>query len=277
MAIIPQSQKSKAILQLQMTNTKNEIYSIIIIFLTNILIVGLSFLFMWLINHSSKVDYLFLKILIYIFICIIIFQINKRFKTLFVDIIANIIYLPITILALFTLIALPVLSVQISIFSYLGLSFLIPMIAYRIDEYYQLTILNFETWVYIIITSGIMIAFSFHKYLSFLVNKIVSIMHQKSERIKNLKLIELNNFVISINNIKFTIFFLYMIYLIATNLMALQNKSFYENPNIDKAVLQSFVTFVAIDRILTTIKQTEFKPSKLLEILKSSFKQGIEK
>ncbi|MNG38928.1 hypothetical protein D3C84_1268040 [compost metagenome] len=57
--------------------------------------------------------------------------------------------------------------------------------------------------------------------------------------------------------------------------MALQNKSFYDNPNIDKAVLQSFVTFVAIDRILTIVKQTEFKPSKLLEILKSSFKQGL--
>jgi hypothetical protein len=122
-----------------------------------------------------------------------------------------------------------------------------------------------------------MIAFLFHKYLKFLVDKIVSIMHQKSERIQKLKLIELNDFVISINNIKFTIFFLYMIYLITTNLMALQNKSFYENPNIDKAVLQSFVTFVAIDRILTIIKQTEFKRSKLLEILKSSFKEGLEK
>lgn len=88
------------------------------------------------------------------------------------------------ILAFFTLIALPVLSVQISIFAYIGLSFLGPMIAYRIDEYNQLTILNFETWVYIIITSEIMIAFSFHKYLKFLVDKIVSIMHQKSEKMQ---------------------------------------------------------------------------------------------
>lgn len=260
-----------------MKGIKNEIYSIIIILLTNILIVAMSILIMFLINHSSKVDYLFLKFLIYILICIIIFQINKRHKTLFVNILANIIYLPMTILALFTLIALPVLSVQMSIFLYLVFSFLPPMIAYRVDEYFQLTVLNFETWVYIVITLGIMIAFSFHKYLKFLVDKIVSIMHQKSERIRKLKLIELNDFVISINNIKFTIFFLYMIYLIVTNLMALQNKSFYENPNIDKAVLQSFVTFVAIDRILTIIKQTEFKPSKLLEILKSSFKEGLEK
>jgi hypothetical protein len=260
-----------------MKGIKNEIYSIIIILLTNILIIAMSILIMFLINHSSKVDYLFLKFLSYILICIVTFQINKRYKTLLVNILANIIYLPITIFALFTLIALPVLSVQMSIFLYLFFSFLAPLIAYRVDEYFQLTVLNFETWVYIIITLGIMIAFLFHKYLKFLVDKIVSIMHQKSERIQKLKLIELNDFVISINNIKFTIFFLYMIYLITTNLMALQNKSFYENPNIDKAVLQSFVTFVAIDRILTIIKQTEFKPSKLLEILKSSFKEGLEK
>lgn len=230
-----------------MKGIKNEIYSIIIILLINILIVAMSILIMFLIDHSSKVRYLFFKFLIYILICVITFQINKRYKKLFVDIIANIIYLPITILAFFTLIALPVLSVQMSIILYLVFSFLAPITAYRIDEHFQLTVLNFETWVYIIITLGIMIAFSFHKYLKFLVDKIISIMHQKSERIQKLKLIELNDFVISINNIKFTIFFLYMIYLIATNVMALQNKSFYDNPNIDKAVLQSFVTFVAID------------------------------
>ncbi|MNX83458.1 hypothetical protein D3C86_1152230 [compost metagenome] len=156
-----------------MKGIKNEIYSIIIILLTNILIVAMSILIMFLINYSSKVDYLFFKFLIYILICVITFQINKRYKKLFVDIIANIIYLPITILAFFILIALPILSVQMSIILYLVFSFLAPMTAYRIDEYFQLTVLNFETWVYIIITLGIMIAFSFHKYLKFLVDKIV--------------------------------------------------------------------------------------------------------
>lgn len=260
-----------------MTSTKNEIYSIIIILLTNILMVGILFLTMFLIEISSKVDYMLLKFLAYILLCIIIFQINKRHNTLFFNTIANIIYAPFIILFFVVLIAIPVLSVQMSVFLYLVFSFLAPMTAYRIDEYFQLTVLNFETWVYIIITLGIIIAFSFHKYLKILVVKIVSIIHLKSERIQKLKLIELNDFVLSINNVKFTIFFLYLIYLITTNITALQHNSFYENQNIDKAVLQSFVTFVAIDRILTILKQTEFKPSKLLEILKSSLKQGLEK
>jgi hypothetical protein len=33
----------------------------------------------------------------------------------------------------------------------------------------------------------------------------------------------------------------------------------------DKSILQSFVTFIAFDRLLTLANQLEFKPSKLLD------------
>ncbi|QKJ64144.1 hypothetical protein [Flavobacterium sp. M31R6] len=252
---------------------KKEIYPTIIIILMNILIVGMVFLLNFLISSLNKIEFLFLKIITYLIICTIAFQINKKYNNLLAKIIANIIYLPITILVIFAVIAIPILSVQLSVFLYLAFSFLIPIIAYLIDDYYQLTILNVETWIYIIITLGIFIAILFHKYLKFLIDKIISILNLNSTRVQNYKLIELNNFVISLKNIRFTLFFLYLLYLIITNLLSLQHKSFYENPNIDLAVLQSFVTFLAIDRVLAKIKQIKFSPSKLLEILKNSFNQ----
>lgn len=256
---------------------KKEIYSTIIIIVINILIVAMVFLLNFLLGLLNKIDFIYLKIIIYFTICLIAFQINKKYNNSLAKIIANIIYLPITILVIFAVIAIPILSIQLSIFLYLALSFLLPLIAYFIDEYYQLTALNLETWIYIILTLGILIAFLFHKYLKFLVDNIISILNLNSTRIQKFKLIELNNFVISLNTIKLSTFFLYLIYLITTNLMALQSKSFYENPNVDQAVLQSFVTFLAIERILESIKVTKFRPSKLLEILKSSFNQEQEK
>ncbi|MCD9575603.1 hypothetical protein [Flavobacterium soyae] len=259
-----------------MKGSGKDFFSTLIIILINVLIVGFGYLFLLLINYSSKIDNLFLKIALYIIICIIIFQINKRFQSRILNIIAQIIYLPITILALFTAIAIPVLSIQISLYLYLALSFLIPMIAYRLDQYYQITVINLETWIYLVLTVGVIFAFLLHNQIKFVVDKTVVYFHNGSKRIQHFKLIELNDYIISLSNIKFIIFFLYLIYLIIVNVMTLQNTSFYENPNIDKAVLQSFVTFVAFDRVLSTIKLTEFRPSKLLEILKNSFKHLFE-
>lgn len=255
---------------------KKELLSTLIIILINILIIGIGYLFDFLLDYSSKVDYLFLKIMLYIIFCIIVFQFNRKFKFLIIDIIAQIIYLPITFIAFFSIIAIPVLSIQISIILYLGLSFLLPMTIYRIDEHYHITILNFETWIYIILTLGVIFAFLFHSQIKFIVEKIMALMHQESKKIRKFKLIELNNYIISLSNIRFIIFTLYLIYLIIVNVMALQNQSFYKNPNIDKAVLQSFVTFVAFDRVIATVKLTEFRASKLLGILKASTKNFFE-
>lgn len=259
-----------------MSSGKKEIISTLIILLINALIVAFAFLFSFLIEYSSKVDFLFLKILFYIVICIVTFQISKRIKSKFFEIIAQILYLPMTIFALLSAIAIPVLTIQLSIFLYLAFSFIFPMILFRLDQNYQLTILNIETWTYLILTSGVIFAFLFHHQLKYIVQKVIPFIHQESERVKKFKLIELNDYVISINNIRFVIFSLYLIYVFIVNIMSFQNASFYENPNIDKAVLQSFVSFIAFDRVLATLKLTEFRPSKLLNILKESVRHVFQ-
>ncbi len=256
-------------LQLSM-NTKKELTSTLIFLVTNVVIIMLCFFINFLIVNSSKVSYLFLKMILYFILCFMAFQINKKYKTKFLNAITNIILSPLYLFALFLAIGIPVISIQMSMYLYLAFSFILPMILFRIDENYHITILNFETWVYLITTFGVISAFIFHKQIRFVVYKILPFNAGKSEKLKGFNLVELNNYVLSENNVRFVIFSLYLVYLITINFWGLQGNSFYENPNVDKAVLQSFVTFVAFDRVLAAFKINEFRPSGLINNLKNS-------
>ena len=241
-----------------------------------IIIVAISFLLMSLINNLSKIDYLFLKISAYIILCILAFQINKKYNKKFINVVVQIIFIPVTFLSLFTAIAMPIISIQATLGLYLFFSFLIPLILYQVDQVFHILTLNFETWVYIMNTCGVVIAFIFHKQIKFILYKLFPFTSKKSKTLKKYNLEELNNYVISESNIRFVIFSFYFVYLIIINFMSLENNSFYDNPAVDKAILQSFVTFIAFDRVLSTLKQTEFRPSELVDKIWINIKSTFE-
>ncbi|GHC66600.1 hypothetical protein [Ulvibacter litoralis] len=231
-----------------------------------LLVVGIKYLT----DYASNIENLYWIIGTYIVVCIIFYQINRKFKNKAFDFIVQAILFPFTLLYGFVTVAIPILSTQIYLFAYLGLSFSIPMILYRIDESQLITGLKEETWIYLIITSGVIIATLLHKQVTFLTFKLIPFLARKSEKMKRFKLVELCEYIVSKNNIKLVIYSLFFIALIIFNFLGLQQSSYYENPNIDKAILQSFVTFIAFERILANLKLTEFKPSELLKSLKLS-------
>lgn len=61
-----------------------------------------------------------------------------------------------------------------------------------------------------------------------------------------------------------------MILLFAINYFSFKSNWLSESPTQDKAILQSFVVFIAFDRALTLLKGLEFKPSDFLKILVTS-------
>lgn len=253
-----------------MRSVKKEITAVLLILLINVVTGALTVLISFLIDYSGKINHFFLKVATYFLLCFITFQIGRKIKSRAYKIMQQIIFLPLTFLSLYILAAIPVLSMQLSIGLYLVFAFLFPMILFRFDEHYHLTALKPETWTYIVLSSGVIFAFLFHYQIKLLVHKIIPFFHYGSERVKKFKLIELNNYVISVNNIRFVIFTLYLLYAMIVNIMSFQGSSFYDNQNIDKAVLQSFVTFIAFDRVLAAVRAAEFKPSELLDILKKS-------
>lgn len=230
----------------------------------------------YLTDYASTIENLYWMIGIYIIACILFYQLNRKIKNKVFDFIVQTVLFPFTLLFGFITVAIPILSTQIYLFAYLGMSFFIPMVLYRIDESQLITGLKEETWIYIIITSGVIIATLLHKQITFLTFKLIPFLARKSERMKRFKLVELCEYIVSKNNIKLVIYSLFFIALIVFNYLGLQQSSYYENPNIDKAVLQSFVTFIAFERILTNLKLTEFRPSELLKTLKSSIFNEVE-
>lgn len=221
-------------------------------------------------DYISTISNLYWILAIYFFVCILLYQINRKIKSKVFDFIVQAILLPISLLFGFVTVAIPILSTQVYLIAYLGLSFIIPLTLYRIDQSLELTVLKGEAWLYLIITIGVITATLFHKQITQLTFKIVPFTARKSEKMKRFKLVELCEYIVSKNNIKLVIYSIFFIALILFNFMGLQQSSYYENPNFDKAILQAFVTFIAFERILTSSKVTEFRPSQLLKALKSS-------
>lgn len=62
-----------------------------------------------------------------------------------------------------------------------------------------------------------------------------------------------------------------MVVLLATNYLSFESSWLSESSSQDKAIIQSFVVFIAFERALTLLKDLEFKPSDFLKILIYSF------
>jgi hypothetical protein len=93
---------------------------------------------------------------------------------------------------------------------------------------------------------------------------------KNSEKLKPYNIEELSNYLLSENNIKFVVFIIYFILIVIVNFYNFQDLSYYKTEKIDKAVIQSFVTYIAIDRIISSLKQVEFKPSEMVKKLMQS-------
>ena len=100
--------------------------------------------------------------------------------------------------------------------------------------------------------------------------KIIPFTARESWKLKRSKLVALCEYIVSKNNVKLIIYFSFFVTLIIFTIIGLQKGSYYKNSNIDTAILQSFVTFIAFERILLNLKRTKFRASKLLETLKLS-------
>ncbi len=229
-------------------------------------VIGIKFLT----GYASNIDNLYWIIGIYILICFLLYQLNRIFKNKMFGFLVQTVLFPFSLIYLFITVAIPILSTQIYLFTYLVLSFFIPLALYRIDEKLLITELKEETWSYLIITSGVIIATLLHKQITFLTFKLIPFLARKSEKMSRLKLVELCEYIVSKNNIKLVIYSLFFMALIVFNILSFEQNSYYDNPTIDKAILQSFVTYIALERILSNLKLTEFRPSELLKTLKLS-------
>jgi len=257
-------------------NTKKELKSTIIFVLINIMVIFLIYFGKFLKNYFSDVKYFWIGLVIYFILTFLLTILNHRINFKVLRIATLILSFPISLIYVLVAILIPVLITQIYLILYFILSFILPYLLYTLDIKYSFLSLQIQTWIYIISTTGVIIAIIFNKQIDYLTFKIVPFTSLKKEKKKRSNLVELCNYIVSSSNIKLVIYSLYFIALIITNFLNFQDSSFFSTPDIDKAILQSFITFLAFERLTTNLELSEFRPSQLISILQSAINKEIE-
>ena len=99
---------------------------------------------------------------------------------------------------------------------------------------------------------------------------------KSSQKLKPFKLDKLTDYLLSSENVRFIVYGGYAIALILTNIYNFQDLSLNKTTEFDKAILQSFITFIAFERAFSFMKQLEFRPSRLIEKIAYAIRDKID-
>lgn len=215
-------------------------------------------------------------VLIYITLLITLFFLVQRVKNKFISLVLLILSSPIGILYIFGTIGIPFLILQVHLFFYLALCFISPVLLFYLYEFIGYPKTSIELKIYLILSSAVICSVVFHKQLKYVVHTFSPARFKTSEKLRPYNIEELSNYLLSENNIKLVVFVIYLIAIVFVNFYNFSDLTFYETANIDKAVLQSFVTYIAFDRIISSVKQVEFKPSEMVRKIRRSILNKIE-
>lgn len=241
-----------------------EFFILILILLSGIIIFSSLILIQWTAQNLYALDFFWWIIVFYIMGGFFFYFIQKFFKYKILKYLFNAWIFP--VLSVFGLIQLfvPFMVIQVHLMYYVLIAIFIPVVFYLIDKLINITQINNALYLYIILTFSVIFGTIFNKQIKHIVYVFSPFRVYYSKKLKKYKFKELTDYLISENNIKFMIYLSYFAYLLIFNIFNLQNQNFYNNPILDKAVLQSFITFIAFDSVLRNFKSLEFKPSEML-------------
>ncbi len=141
------------------------------------------------------------------------------------------------------------------------------------DDGHIIELKNTPPIIYLKLTSTVFICVILNPILREIVYKISPLRLKSSKKIKPYELEKHSNYILSNDNIKFLVYGGYVIVIILMNFLNLQGLSYNGSIDNDKAILQSFVTFIAFERAFSLMKQLNFRPSIFLNnIIQSVYK-----
>ncbi len=252
-----------------MKHLNKELFSLILIVTSGIIILGLAVGIVYVADSLLDLTYGIWYILGYIVLCVLLFIVAKRTKNSRVIKTHRLLVLPLSLFIGFLSVAMPYFVLQIHLFVYLFFSSIIPMLFYMLDRITGLLDLKITTHIYLIVTFSVITATLMNKQMAQLTYRF-SPMQFSTHISKRFEFIRLTDYFLSEHTIKFVIYFSYFLYLLVFNLFTFQEHSLYSSPLMDKAVLQSFITFLALERLIANLKDLDFKPSEMLKLLLTS-------
>jgi hypothetical protein len=236
-----------------------------------IIILGIIGAILLFISSMQNKEWIFIKSFIsYVSICALFFILNSFLKNKYLDKVNRIIFLPFGILWAILTFTIPFGTLLIHVMFYFSISFAIPELLYRTLKYLDLIdFIKEPTAIYLKITLTVFISVLLNSLIRRIVI-LISPMHVKPKDLAPYELDKLTDYLLSRDNVRFLVYTGYAIALIIINYYNFQGLSYNTGIDIDKSVLQSFVTFIAFDRSLFLMRQLNFSPSELWEKVRKS-------
>lgn len=255
-----------------MNNYLKEIKAILIFALA----VGLLFGTAFVIGYFKIETYFYAGILGYIVLCALLALLGHFIPSTFMSRIARIVLMPGEILLIFVVVLLPFGILVIHVVFYFGLVLLIPVSLVQGADYLGLELFkNPSTRTYFQYTAAVFIAVLLNFQLRQFLYRVSPARIGSSQKLKPYGLDKLTDYVLSEKNIRFLIYGLYVVLLLVINFQNFENEALTAGLFNDRAILQSFVTFIAFDRMLVLLKQLDFKPSDLLDKIGKSIRNKL--
>lgn len=253
-----------------MKNINKELFSLILMMTSGILILGLAVGIAYAIKVLLSLEHGIWYIAAYLALYALTYYARRKSKNNLTNYLYLFLSLPFRAIGAFVPVALPYFVLQIHLLIYLFFSSIVPLFFYVLDRETQILNLKITTHIYLIVTFSVITATLMNKQMKHLTYLFSPIRLYSAHISKRFDFNSLTNYFLSEHTIKFIIYFCYFLYLLIFNLFTFQEHSLYSSPLMDRAVLQSFITFLALERLISNLKDLDFKPSEMLKLLLTS-------
>lgn len=218
----------------------------------------------------------------YVSIFLVLLILNTFVKNKFFQKTTDIISLPLGLLMAIGSALIPFLTLFIHLAFYFGFAYGIPELIYKTLNYFHLIDqVTQPTIIYLKITVTVTLSVLFNPLLRDIIYQLSPMTRKSSEKLKKYELNKLTDYFLSTDNVRFFVYGFYVITLLIVNICCFQGQPVKISTDIDKLILQSFITFIAIDRVLILMKALNFRSTELLnqicQTIKIMFNEGKNK
>ncbi len=255
--------------------SKSTLFVLIIIIISLVIMFFLS-MGMEHLNTTENYSWIF-YFLGYILLLIFFGWLHKKFPNKIIQYIYFGISFPFSLILFIFQFAIPTMGIVINSILFVMLSFTTPLVLLRINEHFKYISINDQTAIFINLTFATCFAIAFYKQILNIVYRFGPLRIKSSEKMKKFKLDELTEYVLNKENIRFIIYSAFFVYLFILSFQNLQNSSIFEIIEKDKAVYQSFLCFLAFDRLLLNSNRFVLLPSIFLKKMLNSITQSADK
>lgn len=194
---------------------------------------------------------------------------HEKFPNKFFKVIESIFVLPIGAIMLLLSMAMPTIMILFFIIFVVGATLSPPLIFFKINDFTHWIHFTSEVELYVKLTFTSIFGILFIDSIVILAFKIPPLSNKFAPQMEKFNFEELLSYVFNIQNVRIMFYLIYAIFLIFYSFVMLNSNNYSISGN-NRAMLQSFLTFIAVDRAVVILKDNKFTFSGLLKKFNSS-------